>query len=114
MWVLPAPLAPGCTCRGSAGPLPAPAATPPPVETADGGATPAHPVVLDMVRDIDTCSLGHRGVLLDFGDPSMKDEMHPGFIGRGDDELVEHEGATWLRARSRTVTASFTWPAVRE
>ena len=111
MWLLPALLAPGCTCRGSAGPLPAPAASPPPVETTDGGAAPAHPVVLDMVRDIDTCSLGHRGVLLDFGDPSMKDEMHPGFIGRSDDELVEHEGATWLRARSRTVTASFTWPA---
>ena len=32
----------------------------------------------------------------------MKDGMHPGFIGRGDDELVEHEGATWLRVRSRT------------
>jgi arylsulfatase A-like enzyme len=86
------------------------ATTAPPVEI-DAGAMPAHPVVLDMVRDIDSCSLGHRGVLLDFGDPSMKDEMHPGFIGRGDDELVEHEGATWLRARSRSVTASFTWPA---
>ena len=50
-------------------------------------------------------------MLLDFGDASMKDEMHPGFIARGDDELVEHEGATWLRVRSRAVTASFTWPA---
>ena len=34
----------------------------------DAGGTPAHPVVLNLVRDIEACSLGHRGVLLDFGD----------------------------------------------
>ncbi len=113
-WLLPALLAPGCTCgRGSsATSAPSPQATHvPPAVDVDAGATPAHPVVLDMVRDIDACALGHRGVLLDFGDPSMKDDMHPGFVAHGEDELVEHEGATWLRVRSRTVTASFTWPA---
>jgi arylsulfatase A-like enzyme len=60
---------------------------------------------------MDACTVGHRGVLLDFGDASMKGDMHPGSIARGADEVVEHEGATWLRARSRTVTASFYWPA---
>ena len=29
------------------------------------------------------------------------------------DEIVEHEGATWLRVRARAVTASFYWPAGR-
>jgi arylsulfatase A-like enzyme len=113
VWLLPALLAPGCSCRGSsATPGPAQVTTPPPLALdVDAGGTPAHPVVLDLVRDIDACSLGHRGVLLDFGDQSMKDEMHPGFVAHGDDELVEHEGATWLRVRSRAVTASFTWPA---
>jgi arylsulfatase A-like enzyme len=67
--------------------------------------------VLDVVRDIEACSLGHRGVLLDFGDASLKDDLHPGSVGHGDDEIVEHEGATWLRIRSRALSSSFTWPA---
>ena len=75
------------------------------------GATPARPVVLDFVRDLDMCALGHRGVLLDFGDPSMSDAMYPGSIAHAADDLVEHEGATWLRVRSRTLSASFYWPA---
>jgi arylsulfatase A-like enzyme len=101
--------APGCTCsHASEGTAPTPAV----VEgERDASAAPGRPVVLDVVRDLDACALGHRGVLLDFGDPSMKDDLHPGSIARGGDELVEHEGATWLRARSRSVTASFFWPA---
>jgi arylsulfatase A-like enzyme len=77
----------------------------------DGGA-PARAVLLDVVRDLDGCALGHRGVLLDFGDPSMRGDLHPGTFARGDDEDVEHEGATWLRARSRGVAASFYWPGL--
>lgn len=101
--------APGCTCsHPSEGPAPAPVVA---EGERDASTAPARPVVLDVVRDLDACALGHRGVLLDFGDPSMKDDLHPGSIARGTDELVEHEGATWLRARSRTVTASFYWPA---
>jgi arylsulfatase A-like enzyme len=92
----------------------------PPAETAanegtGGAATPpsaSHRVVLDIAHDLDACTLGHRGVLLDFGDPSMRASMHPGSLARADDETVEHEGATWLRARSRVLTTSFYWPAV--
>jgi arylsulfatase A-like enzyme len=69
------------------------------------------PVVLDVVRSLDACNLGHRGVLIDFGDASSKDDLHPGSIAQGDDDLVERDGATWLRARSRSITASFYWPA---
>ena len=102
---------PGCTCsQASQAPAPSAATTTAAAEP-DGSAPPARPVVLDVVRDLDACALGHRGVLLDFGDPSMKDDVHPGSIAAGVDETVEHEGATWLRARSRSITASFYWPA---
>ena len=111
-----AALVPGCTCgRGSqTTPAPEPPGTSAARATTDGdaGAGSARPVVLDVVRDLHACALGHRGVLLDFGDPSMSDDVHPGSIAPGVDELVEHEGATWMRVRSRAVTASFYWPAV--
>jgi arylsulfatase A-like enzyme len=100
-----------CTCSSSSRP-------PPPLATAEetdsGSGTPARPIVLDFVTGMDACAVGHRGVLLDFGDPSMQGEMHPGFVTRRADEVVEHEGATWLRVRSRTVTTSFYWPAALE
>jgi arylsulfatase A-like enzyme len=88
--------------------LPAAAAS---VGPADATA-PSRPAVLDVVRDLDSCSLGHKGILLDFGDPSSRASLRPGLVSRGDDEVVEHEGATWVRVRSRTVTASFYWPEV--
>jgi arylsulfatase A-like enzyme len=69
-------------------------------------------VLLDMARDLDGCALGHRGVLLDFGDASMRRDLHPGALVRSDDEDVEHEGATWLRVRSRSLTATFYWPGI--
>lgn len=75
-------------------------------------APPARPAVLDIARDIDGCALGHRGVLLDFGDPSMRGRLRPGSVARADDEIVEHGGATWLRVRVRVLSASFYWPAV--
>jgi hypothetical protein len=65
---------------------------------------------MDFVRDLDGCALGHRGVLIDFGDPSTQSSLYPGSLAHGDTEAVEHEGATWLRVRSRTLTVSFTWP----
>ncbi len=102
--------APGCSCRGTTE-----------VTTREGtvafsapwdGGTPARPVLLDVARDLDGCALGHRGVLLDFGDPSMRRDVRPGTFARGDNEDVEHEGATWLRVRSRALTASFYWPGM--
>jgi len=99
---------PACRCApGSDAPPPTPAAV---ADEPDASSAPAGPVVLDVVRDLDSCALGHRGVLLDFGDPSMKDDLYPGAIARGEEERVEHEGATWLRVRSRVVSAGFFWP----
>ena len=75
-------------------------------------ARPAGRVVLDVVRDLDACTLGHRGVLLDFGDRSMRAALRSGSLVRAEDDIVEHEGATWLRVRSRVLSAGFYWPAV--
>ncbi len=101
-------LAPVCSCKRASSDAPG---APPVAETPAPGAS-ARAVVLDVVRGLDGCSFGHRGVLLDFGDGSMHSSLHPGWLGRGEDETVEHEGATWLRVRSRGITASFYWPVV--
>jgi hypothetical protein len=103
-------LAPSCTCKRSPD---APSFAPSAVGSGDLPATsaaPSRPVALDVTRNLDGCALGYRGVLLDFGDPSMRADLHPGSLVRGQDELVEHEGATWLRVRSRALSASFFWP----
>jgi arylsulfatase A-like enzyme len=117
LWTAPAAaallcvaVAPGCTCQhpSDVGAAPAPLVTA--TATDDASAATARPAVIDFVRDLDRCALGHRGVLLDFGDPMTRANLHPGSIARSTDELVEHEGATWLRVRARAVTASFYWP----
>ncbi|HXX69606.1 MAG TPA: sulfatase-like hydrolase/transferase [Polyangiaceae bacterium] len=68
-------------------------------------------VVLDLAGSPEACAFGHRGVLLDFGEPAMAASLRPGSLRVAPDELVEREGATWLRVRSRTLVASFYWPA---
>jgi arylsulfatase A-like enzyme len=110
-------LAPGCSRKHAA----EPAAGSPPADPAGGEKSTARGehagrVVLDIAGGLDACTLGHRGVLLDFGDASMRAALHPGSIDRSldhtEDESVEHEGASWLRVRSRVLTSTFYWPAV--
>jgi arylsulfatase A-like enzyme len=106
-------LAPGCSCKHPPEVVSVPAPPEPAgTEAASTGLEHARRVVLDVAGGLDACTLGHRGVLLDFGDPSMRAALHPGSLERADDESVEHEGASWLRVRSRVLTASFYWPAV--
>jgi hypothetical protein len=103
-------IAPGCTCRDSTDET-ADAGMAAPVATASvAGSKPARPVAIDAIARLDGCTLGHRGVLLDFGDRSMR-ASRPGSLEPSDDETVEHEGATWLRVRSRSISASFEWLA---
>jgi arylsulfatase A-like enzyme len=78
-----------------------------------------------MIADLDGCALGHRGVLIDFGDPSMQVRLRPSSVPSGDDtapetfhwqggeagDIVEHGGATWLQVHARTIMASFYFPA---
>jgi hypothetical protein len=108
-------LAPSCARKHAADPLAAPA-DPAGAEKAAAGPEHAGRVVLDIAGGLDACTLGHRGVLLDFGDASMRAALHPGSIDRSfdraEDESIEHEGASWLRVRSRVLTSTFYWPAV--
>lgn len=103
-------------CKRSAEGHPPPPAPSPPAPLAATAARAGDRVVLDLARNLEACSLGHQGVLLDFGDPSMRASLRAGssarLLARGEDENVEHEGATWLRVRSRSLAASFYWPAV--
>ncbi len=110
-------LAPGCSRKHAPDGAPAaPPADPPESEGAAAGPEHAGRVVLDISGGLDACTLGHQGVLLDFGDPSMRAALHPGSLDRSleraEDESVEHEGASWLRVRSRVLTTTFYWPAV--
>ncbi len=78
-----------------------------PVASAPKGAA-VESVALDMTRDLSRCTLGHDGILLDFGDASLA-----GAFGLGKDgtrEVVEHEGATWLRAHQRRLSMSYLSP----
>ena len=109
-------VASGCSRKHPSEPAAAPSpADPVGVENA-AAQERAGRVVLDISGGLDACSLGHKGVLLDFGDPSMRAALHPGSIDRSleraEDESVEHEGASWLRVRSRVLTSTFYWPAV--
>ena len=67
-------------------------------------------VVFDLTRDFSKCTLGHDGVLLDFGDPTLASSfgLHDEPAAR---EITEHEGATWIRVHERKMTLSFLAPA---
>jgi arylsulfatase A-like enzyme len=115
-------IVPGVACkRASREAAPAPAASDTNLYDDDAG---AGPVVLDMITGLDGCALGHRGVLVDFGDPSTQVRLRPSSLPSEDlasdevprhggdlGEVVEYGGATWLRTHSRTLIASFYWPA---
>jgi arylsulfatase A-like enzyme len=101
----------GCTCGHGSGPPPTATPTTAAAAALAADAGSDRPVIVDFVGGLDACTLGHRGVLLDFGDPTMRALVHPGSISRDDDATVEHEGATWLRVKERSLTAAFYWPA---
>ena len=62
--------------------------------------------VYSLLDHLDTCTMGHDGVLLDAGDASMR--RHYGDrIARPPLDDVERDGATWARLRDRTITLSF-------
>jgi arylsulfatase A-like enzyme len=54
----------------------------------------------------DDCSFGHRGVLLDLGDPATRARLAPMERG-GRIDSVERDGASWARLFARTVSIPF-------
>jgi arylsulfatase A-like enzyme len=63
--------------------------------------------VIDFVAKADDCTFGHRGVLLDLGDASMRARMSGAQLAKPDVEVREHEGASWVSIRGRSLDLSF-------
>ena len=85
---------------GSGAPLAAPTR---PLDTRTGAQRP----VIDFLESTENCSFGHRGILLDLGDPSMRARMAGPKLASPDIETREHEGASWVSVRGRALELSF-------
>jgi hypothetical protein len=100
-----------CSRRGDA-PTAAGSAAVPLAASAQGGERSARAVatVLDFVGGFDACTLSHRGVLLDLGDATMRARMSSTTLKTPDVEIREHEGASWVSLRQRSLELSFVSP----
>ena len=96
----------GLGCRGCSGAPNGADATAPAPSTAASTARGGEPkVVLDWIRRFDDCALGHRGALLDLGDPTMRSRYGPRLATPAVDAF-ERDGSTWVRPRSRALSLS--------
>lgn len=93
--------------RGSTSSLAASAAKGPSGKGAKATDSPREANIIDFVAASDDCTFGHRGVLLDLGDPSMRARMNGARLIRPDVDIREHEGASWASVRSRALELSF-------
>lgn len=94
--------------RGSDAPAaPSGAATPLAASAARDRAAAAPEAALDFVAGFDRCTLGHRGVLLDVGDATLRARASGGKLAAPDLDIREHEGATWAKTTQRTLSLSF-------
>jgi arylsulfatase A-like enzyme len=101
----------GCSSCGKSGgeEVPVPTKTAPSASTAPANGSKASSdlrAAIDPVGRLEDCLLGHKGTLLDLGDPSMRARFG-GSAARADMEIVEREGATWTRFRGSTVSMTF-------
>lgn len=72
-----------------------------------GAESPHEPeVVLDWIRNLDDCTLGHRGTLLDLGDATMR-SRYGDRLGPADVVPFERDGSTWVHLKTRQVGLSF-------
>lgn len=70
--------------------------------------TPLAPgVAIDFVAGFDDCTLGHRGVLLDLGDATLRARMSGTKLAPPDVEPREHEGASWAQVRQKSLDLSW-------
>lgn len=61
---------------------------------------------IDFIRNIENCSIGHRGVLIDLGDPTSRASYGPNLV-KPEVESFEREGATWVRTEKRLLSFTF-------
>lgn len=67
-------------------------------------------VVVDFLAAGPSCTFGHRGILFDLGDATMRTRMSGARLAPLDVEMREREGATWIGVRSRSLELSFVAP----
>ncbi|MBS2013256.1 MAG: sulfatase-like hydrolase/transferase [Deltaproteobacteria bacterium] len=99
----------GSTSSGASSTVPFAASAAPPSK----GEKPtpgSSPTVIDFVGGFDGCTLSHRGVLLDLGDPTMRARMSSKLAASTVD-VREHEGATWASLQDRSLELSFVFPS---
>lgn len=104
-------LVPACTCGTKSSDDPGAATTASPSSAASGSIPPSkatRPAPIDAIARFADCTLGHRGVLLDLGDASMRGR-YVQKLDRPEPESSEHDGATWARVTSRALGMSFYW-----
>src|SRR5262249_52591427 len=57
----------------------------------------APPTTIDFLAPSETCSFGHRGVLVDLGDLSTRTRIEGGKLAPpADVDIREHEGSSWV------------------
>ncbi|MDF2696173.1 MAG: hypothetical protein K0S65_4556, partial [Labilithrix sp.] len=79
----------------------------PSAKGAKASEAPRDSAVLDFLGDGADCTFGHRGVLVDLGDATTRARMSGTRLAMPDLELREHEGASWVSVRSRSLELSF-------
>jgi arylsulfatase A-like enzyme len=67
--------------------------------------------VIDFLSNSEECTFGHRGILVDLGDPTTRSRMAGARLAMPDLEVREHEGASWVSVRARSLELSFVSPA---
>jgi arylsulfatase A-like enzyme len=72
---------------------------------------PRDATVIDFLASGDDCSFGHRGVLLDLGDATMRSRISGTRLATPDVDVREHEGASWVGVRARSLEMSFVSPS---
>lgn len=68
---------------------------------------PRHSPVIDFLANGEDCSFGHRGVLIDLGDPASRARMSGSRLAKPDLDVREREGASWVSVRARSLELSF-------
>jgi hypothetical protein len=98
-------------CNGKGAPPPQPEAGAL-LQTDAGALLSAGRVLVDLPARVDQCMLSHEGVLLDLGVPAARPLY--GLKELGGVEATEHDGATWDRISTHTLTFRFAGPEGEE
>lgn len=82
------------------------AETSPPSSEKKAGDSVRSAAPIDFIRNLDNCTVGHRGALIDLGDPTSRANYGANLV-KPDIETFEREGATWIRSEKRLLTFTF-------